>query len=431
MGRIGKLLSPLMGGQLPDILFDGLLNPEGLNNGELPGYIHDNGKATFANVNIGDLSPANVVSGKYRIDRNLKAYAAELPAVKPVKLRQHSPPSANGNPAVAVYRSAPEKLSGWALFDRSVSHWVPAAGVIPFDVNTPLFSDYATKHRYIRLPKGRQIQWKDTEVFEFPVKTVIAKTFTYPVSAAGISREEHFIETRIQVRELSGWYGYSYIWDDDQTDATLKLGGGVVDVVWEGKDGTLHSNKYQVPNANQCLSCHNRNGRFVPLGPTARNLNGPGLQHGMPNQLEHWVSSGILNGAPAKELRPVLAHFDAPENASLDHRARAWLEVNCAHCHNPAGSARTSGLDLSSSQKDPEKYGIFKSPVAVGKGSGGRKYDIVPGKPDESILMFRVESEEPGARMPNVGRSLVHEESNSLIRDWILAMSKEQAKETD
>ena len=431
MGRIGTLLSPLMGGQLPDILFDGLLKPEGLNNGELPGYIRDNGEATFANVNIGDLSPANVVSGKYRIDRDLKDYGADLPAVKPVKLRQHSPPSANGNPAVAVYRSAPEKLSGWALFARSGGQWLPTVGVIPFDINTPLFSDYANKHRYIRLPKGKQIQWQDTEVFEFPVNTVIAKTFAYPVSAVGASREERFIETRIQVRESSGWYGYSYIWDDDQADATLELGGGVVDVVWEDKDGVHHSNRYQVPNANQCLSCHSRNGRFVPLGPTARNLNGPGLQHGMPNQLEDWVNSGILNGAPAEELRPVLAHFDDPDSGSLDHRARAWLEVNCAHCHNSAGSARTSGLDLSSSQKDPGKYGVFKSPVAVGKGSGGRKYDIVPGKPDESILMFRIESEEPGARMPNVGRSLIHEESNSLIRNWILAMPKDQSKESE
>ena len=428
VGRIGTLLSPLMGGQLPDILFDGLRKPEVVNDGEPPGYIRDNGEAKFANVNIGDLSPANVVSGKYRIDRDLKPYGAELTPVKSVKLRPHSVPSPNGNPAVAVYRAAPEKLSGWGLLDRSSSQWLPAAGVISYELNTALFSDYAVKHRYIRLPKGKQIQWQDTDVLEFGVGTVIAKTFAYPVSAVGTSQKERFIETRIQLHEPSGWYGYSYIWHDDQSDATLKLGGGVVDVAWEGKDGVDYSNRYQVPNANQCLSCHSRNGHFVPLGPTARNLNGPGPQHGIANQLEDWVASGILKGAPAQELRPVLADFDDSDSASLDHRARAWLEVNCAHCHNPAGSARTSGLDLTTTQKDPGRYGVFKSPVAAGKGSGGRRYDIVPGRPDESILMFRIESEVPGARMPNVGRNLVHGQSNLLIREWILGMSEQESK---
>ena len=108
--------------------------------------------------------------------------------------------------------------------------------------------------------------------------------------------------------------------------------------------------------------------------------------------------------------------------SSLDDCDRAWLEVNCAHCHSPHGSARTTGLDLRMMQTDPGKYGVFKSPVAAGKGTGGRRYDIVPGKPDESILMFRLETEEPGARMPNIARNLAHHESNDLIRSWIESM---------
>ncbi len=434
-GKIGTMLSPLMGGQLPDILFDGLLNAAKLKDGKLPAElrmrIRDNGDATFANVNIGDLSPTNIVTGKYKIERDLEPYGADLAPIKPVQLQAHAKPSPNGNPAVAVYRAAPEKLSGWGLLDKTNDRWVPAARLISYDLNTPLFSDYAVKHRYIRLPQGQQIGWHETEALEFPVGTVIAKTFAYPVAAADRSAEERFLETRIQVHERSGWYGYSYIWDEDQSDATLRLGGGVINVSWKGQDGSLYQNKYQVPNANQCLSCHSRDGRFVPLGPTARNLNGPGRQHGVANQLVDWVKRGVLKGAPTVDQRPVLAVFDDPNSGSLDHRARAWLEVNCAHCHNPKGSARTSGLDLTTTQQDPGRYGVFKSPVAVGKGAGGRRYDIVPGKPDESILMFRMESEEPGARMPNLGRNLVHEESNSLIREWILGMSEHQSTESD
>ena len=180
---------------------------------------------------------------------------------------------------------------------------------------------------------------------------------------------------------------------------------------------------YQIDrNANQCLSCHEQNGKYVPIGPTARNLNGPCVADSAVNQLEQWVKTGVLTGAPQSAERPVLATFDNEASGSLDHRARAWLEVNCAHCHNPEGSARTSGLDLTSIQLDPAKFGVFKSPVAAGKGTGGRRYDIIPGKPDDSILMYRIESEEPGARMPNLARSMVHHESNQLIRDWILSM---------
>lgn len=88
----------------------------------------------------------------------------------------------------------------------------------------------------------------------------------------------------------------------------------------------------------------------------------------------------------------------------------------------PTGSARTSGLDLRTVQTDAAKFGVFKSPVAAGSGTGGRRYDIVPGKPDESILMDRLETLATGARMPSLARNMIHEESNRLIREWIRSM---------
>ena len=89
------------------------------------------------------------------------------------------------------------------------------------------------------------------------------------------------------------------------------------------------------------------------------------------------------------------------------------------------GTARTSGLDLSVAQRKPAKYGVMKSPVAAGRGSGGREYDIVPGKPDESILLFRLESEQPSIRMPSLGRNMAHPESIELIREWIASMPED------
>ena len=110
----------------------------------------------------------------------------------------------------------------------------------------------------------------------------------------------------------------------------------------------------------------------------------------------------------------------------MSGRARAWLDVNCAHCHSPGGSARTSGLDLRLAQTDPGKIGVWKTPVAAGRGSGGRDYDIVPGKPDDSILVFRLESKEPSIMMPNVARRLVPVEAVALLREWIAGMDTER-----
>ncbi len=95
---------------------------------------------------------------------------------------------------------------------------------------------------------------------------------------------------------------------------------------------------------------------------------------------------------------------------------------------SPNETARTSGLDLSLSQNDPARFGVWKSPTATGRGSGGRKYDIVPGKPDQSILVYRMESDEPGVRMPNLGRNISHPGSIELIREWIQSMPLETPK---
>ena len=135
-----------------------------------------------------------------------------------------------------------------------------------------------------------------------------------------------------------------------------------------------------------------------------------------------------LKGLPKPQERPIFPTSDDPSTGSLDQRARAWLHVNCGHCHSPVGSARTSGLDLRYHQHDPAKFGVFKSPVAAGHGSGGRDYDIVPGEPSKSILLYRLESNDPSIRMPSVARNMVPVEAAALIRDWIAAMPDEEEK---
>lgn len=433
-GKFGTLLAPVIGIPFPQIFFDGIINVRKLVVGKMPEEfslrLSDNGDITFANGNVSQLTPENVFFNKYHVDRDLTNYTGELKSLAAVKLSDFPAPPPNGNPAVEVYRQTPRLLSAWNLFAGDPRDQQPAEGIFRYDLNTPLFSDGTAKHRFVRLPSHKAMVFEPNSVFEFPVGTVIVKTFAMPHDQRTPEASQQLLETRIEELRDNGWYGYSYIWDEQQSDARLALGGGRREVKWLDETGKTVSNDYQIPNANQCITCHGQEGKFQPLGPTARNLN-RSLIHSSMNQLAEWQSNGWLKDCPDIESLPSLPVYNEPSTGSLEQRARAWLDVNCAHCHNPVGSARTSGLDLSLLQKDPARYGVWKSPVATGRGSGGRKFDIVPGKPDESILIYRIESNEPGVRMPNLARNLTHTESIELIREWIASIEDNPTVEVE
>ncbi len=127
-----------------------------------------------------------------------------------------------------------------------------------------------------------------------------------------------------------------------------------------------------------------------------------------------------------RPTRRRVAVWDDPHSGSLDERARAWLEINCAHCHNPIGPARNAGLDLTVAQHEPRKFGVYKTAVAAGRGSGGFDFDIVPGHPEKSIFMFRLTSTDAGIMMPELGKRMIHTEGVDLVRQWIAAMPEEE-----
>ncbi len=338
-------------------------------------------------------------------------------------------PDAAAQPAPKKKRRSRRKrpkryLSEYGLFEGKLADLKPAPGVTPFDINSPLFSDYAWKHRVVKLPEGTSAVYDDSGSFQFPVGTVIAKTFYYPHDFNRPEQGRRLIETRILLHRESGWIGVPYVWNDEQTDAVSEVTGAITEVSWKHTDGTEISNSYVVPNLNDCKRCHQSLDGFEPIGTRARHLNKDyTYDHGLENQLGYWTRTGILTGAPSDpELAPRLAVWDDETTGTVDERARSWLETNCAHCHHSRGPARNSGLFLMAGITDPYQMGVYKTPVAAGRGSGGRMYDIVPGKPDESILLFRLESTHPGIAMPEFGRTLVHKESNELIRQWIAEM---------
>ncbi len=315
------------------------------------------------------------------------------------------------------------KISEYNLF-KDPAKQIPNDGVVPYDVNSPLFSDYSNKHRFVYVPNGTQAKYDPREPFAFPVGSVIIKTFGYLHDIRDASKGERIIETRLLIHTNDGWIGNSYYWNEDVTEAVLKVAGTTTDVEWIHYDGSTRTNNYIVPNANQCKACHEQAGKLMPLGPKARNLNRDFVYPSGPdNQLKHWTKLGILAGAPADPADALrLAHWPDPSTGSLDDRARAYLENNCMHCHNPNGPGNTTGLDLTFDQSDPLKFGVMKPPVAAGRGAGTAHFDIVPGKPEESILIYRLDSTDPGVMMPELPRRLIDEEAVQMLRDWIAGM---------
>lgn len=320
---------------------------------------------------------------------------------------------------------APQRLSEWGFFQEPLAALVPVADVLPYDLNTPLFSDYAFKARFVRLPKGLTATYHPTEVMDFPVGTVLIKNFYYPADFRLPEGERRILETRLLVLKDIGWDALTYIWNDAQTDAALEVSGKTVPVSWKNEEGVLKNVNYSVPNLAQCKSCHDNLGKMTLIGPTARQLNRT-LKYtdGESNQLAKWEALGLLTRLPPQDQWPVVPVWDDPATGTLEGRARAWLEINCAHCHRLEGPAKNSGLYLTFAETDPYRLGVNKPPIAAGRGSGGMQYSIVPGQPDASILVHRITSLDPGVMMPELGRKMPHDEGIALVREWIASMGK-------
>jgi uncharacterized repeat protein (TIGR03806 family) len=306
-----------------------------------------------------------------------------------------------------------ENLSDYGFFKGTLKEQIPSDGVVLYTLNSPLFSDYASKLRFVKLPTGQSVSYNPDSVLQFPVGTAIVKTFYYPIDERNPKKGRRLMETRVLLHEPKGWVALPYIWNKEQTDAVLEVAGGSDQVSWIDGAGKKQSFEYQVPNMNQCKGCHERSGKMTPIGPSVRQLNDG-------QQLQHWETAGLLKGLPKDHIPALVNYSDA--SASLDDRVKAYLDINCAHCHNPTGPARSSGLYLTWDSKDRTAYGFLKPPVAAGRGSGNLSYDIVPGKPEQSILHYRMASRDPGVMMPELGRQLTHHEGVELVRSWIASL---------
>jgi hypothetical protein len=283
----------------------------------------------------------------------------------------------------------PEKLSEWRLFTSAGPSLSPNRYVVAYEVRTSLFSNYANKHRTLWIPPGKSAAARPDGTIDFPVGTVFSKTFS--ITEHG---KERLIETRLLVHRPKEWVGLPYVWNREQTEATLAVSGDFTTVHVTG--GQI---EYAIPNVNQCRSCHDQASDTVPLGPTVRNLD-------------------------AATLTRLGIRGHAQERDTLETRARAYLDVNCATCHNPSGSAMAIPLDLRYEQTNSTALGINQIARKPAEDAPALRLIVTPGDPERSLLVHRMQSTRPQVGMPTIGHSAIDREGVALISGWIRAMKR-------
>lgn len=326
---------------------------------------------------------------------------------------------------VDVEAGAAPLLSDYRFFRLVDGRFVYNERVVPYDLPTALFSDFAGKDRAIYVPTGTTAVYAERDAFEFPVGSAIIKTF---------SVGDIIVETRVMIREADGWETYPYVWNEEGTDADYFVRGDVRTYELTDFDGNPRTANYLIPQKNQCVECHelqdeNGDKYLTVIGPKARHLNRDyDYVDGTMNQLERLSNLGMLSGLPPIDQVPTAFELDtlrgtsttALDFATIERAARDYLDINCAHCHNPFGTnGQTSRLFLDVFTTDEFNLGFCKEPGSAGTGAGGRRWDIVPGDAEASILVYRTETEVVGDMMPLLGRSLKDDLGAAIVRAWV------------
>lgn len=320
-----------------------------------------------------------------------------------------------------------ETLSEYGFFVGELALEVPTTGVLPYQVAAPLWSDGAHKGRFLYLPEGETLALTEEDEWELPVGSVAIKSFYLDIDRSSPAEELQTIETRLLVREEEVWKSYIYRWNDEQTEATRIKAGADARVPYTDANGQPAEQLYIIPDQNTCGECHERDDVLRLLGVSTPQMNiqiyppgGVERDGERVSQLEWLAEQGVIADLPDPTTLP--AFPDPAGDAELDARARTYLHGNCGHCHRPGGGGGTSGLKLLYAETDPAEYGVCKVPAAAGPGTGGNSFAIVPGHPEESIVVFRMASTDPEIKMPELPSLLADDFGVDLITEWIAAM---------
>jgi uncharacterized repeat protein (TIGR03806 family) len=308
-----------------------------------------------------------------------------------------------------------QKLSQYRFFTGNSKDQIPADGVIPYQPASSLFTDYALKKRFIWMPAGAKASYtSDHEILDLPVGSALIKNFYYNnVQPSGGTR---IIETRIMIKKSSGWIFAEYVWNGEQTDATLQMSGSYTGISWL-QNGSPKSTTYRIPSETECLICHKDNGNAIPIGIKPQNLNWSyPYSDGSQNQLSKLIAQGYLENNLPSSIVSTVDYTD--DSHSLRVRLRSYLDINCAHCHRQNSHCDYRPLRLAFSETGVgQNMGICVEPEEALDPS--LIEIIVPGNVNKSMMHFRLSSTAESNRMPLLGRTIVHEEGVQLLKDFI------------
>ena len=317
---------------------------------------------------------------------------------------------------VSIGESLYPKLSDYNFFKGDIKLQNPSDEILPFAPLSTLFTDYAKKKRFVFMPKNTKATYLgDDESLNFPVGAAIIKTFYY--DAVLPSNNARIIETRLMIKRDTGWVFAEYVWNDEQTEAYLQMGGSTTAVSFK-HNGITQNINYEIPSESQCATCHNSGDQPLPIGTKPQNLNNSYLYaDGSKNQLTKWIEKGFLTDNLPANINSVIDYNDTSKDLNL--RARSYFDINCAHCHHEDGSAYYVDLRFGFSQStDLSNLGVYQ---AAGIPVPGVSHGLIvaPNNAAESSLYYMMGTNNPAIKMPRLGRTIVDQEGLALVEAWI------------
>lgn len=335
-------------------------------------------------------------------------------------------------PIVDLTQVPYQKLSEYKFFTGPLKNQSPVADVLPFEPISGLFTDYASKKRFVWMPKNTKGTFAgDGNIIELPVGAALIKNFYYEnvqgfASADGV----RIIETRIMIRKTDGWIFAEYVWNDEQTEAFLDMNGSFTPIEWKDANNITHATNYRIPSEAQCTVCHKHTestsgGNIsinIPIGIKPQSLN-YNFNYGTTskNQLTAWIEAGFLESGFSLPSTDNTAVYYGDTSKSVELRARSYVDINCAHCHSEGKHCdyRPLRLSLPETKNNRTNMGVCVETADMQDFAPALSQLVTPGNINRSMLYHRLNTTDEAYRMPLHGRSVIHEEGIQLIEQWI------------
>lgn len=294
-------------------------------------------------------------------------------------------------PVVPEFRPLLSELN---LFSGNLGELQPSPFAFIYDLNTKLFTDYAHKQRLIALPEGTKMTYNGDGFPTFPDNSVVAKTFYYNNDETDLSQGKNIIETRVMIKIDGSWESGNYKWNASQTDAAIDTEGAIVPVTWIDADGESQNVDYAIPSSTDCFTCHSNNSEGAIIGPKLRTLN---FDINGVNQLQTLIDNDLLDGLTDPNTVSVLPNWE-DTSLGIDRRARAYMDINCAHCHIEGGFCDDQSILRLAYETPYEESNIFQR---------------------RNSIEARIQNNIPEYGMPLIGTTIIHDEGVEMLLDYL------------